>query len=533
MKLHTIAWGAALLGTAAVSALKPGLPVDKVYGVNLGSWLLSESWMFPKEWKAMGGEACDDCSKCAASEFDLVKKLGQNKADQVFAKHWSTWFTQESVNAIADANLNTVRIPLGYWIVESLVNRTTEFYPRGGMTHLKQGLRMLKAKGIHVILDLHALPGVAAPGQMFAGRCTSNVQFYTEKNYQRALNWASTMTALIHSDPDFETVFAVEAINEPVMDANKTPGLGDYEKRFVKTVRETETAMGIQCPGAKNPQTCSNNLHIGAGLLAAAKHAEPAVAKALKFAAAALPRIFSDLGLSKEHLRRTLGVSDDEGILEGNTTEGGRLEHGLVGEIRGRSEDVDIHVPHGSSVGRRAARKRAHRGGVSATLTKRAQSQCLTTAFMNKDWQFNNPANPADAADGPQLYDSHLYFSFGGVADPNADSYMRVICNTDRVPTAYAQKNNPLVFGEWSLATNFAASDQFVRNWSDAQRRIYAGQGDGWIFWSFKVEAGSVYSPAWSYFDALARGYFSKDPSKLANPNVCAPFLKNATSSST
>jgi hypothetical protein len=46
------------------------------------------------------------------------------------------------------------------------------------MRYLKEGLRMLKAKGIHVMLDFHALPGVATPNQMFAGRCTRDVQFY-------------------------------------------------------------------------------------------------------------------------------------------------------------------------------------------------------------------------------------------------------------------------------------------------------------------------------------------------------------------
>jgi hypothetical protein len=46
------------------------------------------------------------------------------------------------------------------------------------MQYLKRGLRMLKAKGIHVILDFHALPGVASANQMFAGRCTTDVQFY-------------------------------------------------------------------------------------------------------------------------------------------------------------------------------------------------------------------------------------------------------------------------------------------------------------------------------------------------------------------
>ena len=46
------------------------------------------------------------------------------------------------------------------------------------MKHLKKGLGWLKKKGIHAMLDHHALPGVASANQMFAGRCTSDVQFY-------------------------------------------------------------------------------------------------------------------------------------------------------------------------------------------------------------------------------------------------------------------------------------------------------------------------------------------------------------------
>ena len=34
-------------------------------------------------------------------------------------------------------------------------------------------------------------------------------------------------------------------------------------------------------------------------------------------------------------------------------------------------------------------------------------------SFMDINWQHNNPANPADAAIGPQGYDNHLYYSFG------------------------------------------------------------------------------------------------------------------------
>lgn len=32
---------------------------------------------------------------------------------------------------------------------------------------------------------------------------------------------------------------------------------------------------------------------------------------------------------------------------------------------------------------------------------------------MDMTWQYNNPPNPADAKDGPQAYDDHLYYSFG------------------------------------------------------------------------------------------------------------------------
>ncbi|KAB5589175.1 Glucan endo-1,6-beta-glucosidase B [Ceratobasidium theobromae] len=542
MKLHSVTLGVVALGATAVSAAAAnGLPVEKVYGVNLGSWLLSEPWMFPNEWLSMGGEICDDCSKCAAHEFGLVKKLGQDKADEVFAEHWSTWFTQESVDTIADANLNTVRIPLGYWIVEDLVDRSTEFYPRGGMQYLKEGLRMLKARGINVLLDLHALPGVASPNQMFAGRCTSDVQFYTEKNYDRALAWTSVMTTLIHSDPDFDTVFALEAINEPIMDANQTPGYGDYQKNFVKVVRQTEASLGIQCldNGSSNFRgSAPTSAAINLALLKAAKSAEPTVAAALTQAAKIIPGILTQLGQPIVRVRRDLGVgigdngSNDMGeIAKGHGA--GRGPLGAFGPVgassRKRSESVSI--PRSSLERHRSRRRRHHARGILGLHQQERTKGCLMTSFMNKGWQYNNPPNPADAAMGPQLYDAHLYFSFGGVAEANADSYMRTICNIDRVKTATTDNNRPLVFGEWSLATNFDASEQFMHDWADAQRYIYAGQAEGWIFWSFKIEPGSVYVRQWSYFDALKAGYFGNDPSKLTNPKVCERWLaKNVTS---
>ncbi|KAG8706182.1 hypothetical protein FRC09_002543, partial [Ceratobasidium sp. 395] len=160
---------------------------------------------------------------------------------------------------------------------------------------------MLKDKGINVILDHHALPGVSSAKQMFAGRCTSDVQFYTPRNYKRALIWAGVMTVITHLDPQFGTVFAIEAINEPEMDYSKTPGLDEYEKNFVKVVRGVELALGIKCSDTDYGKLFSDSTYtfsIGFGILNVAKSAEPAVKEALEEIASILPNVIADLELS-------------------------------------------------------------------------------------------------------------------------------------------------------------------------------------------------------------------------------------------
>ena len=43
------------------------------------------------------------------------------------------------------------------------------------------------------------------------------------------------MTTLSHLDSNFQSVFAIEAVNEPIMDASQTPGYGTctYMRRSV------------------------------------------------------------------------------------------------------------------------------------------------------------------------------------------------------------------------------------------------------------------------------------------------------------
>jgi len=97
------------------------LPIWKIRGVNLGGWLISEPWMMRGEWADMGcghgaGDQDDECS-----EFDSVNFLGQSQADTSFDAHYARWITPSMVQDIQNAGLNTIRIPIGYWALKSLV----------------------------------------------------------------------------------------------------------------------------------------------------------------------------------------------------------------------------------------------------------------------------------------------------------------------------------------------------------------------------------------------------------------------------
>ncbi|KAJ3551313.1 hypothetical protein NM688_g4777 [Phlebia brevispora] len=479
--------------SSAVAVLVSLLPVvragmpDKIYGVNLGSWLVLESWMLPAEWEAMGGESCSDCSTCIATEFAFAQAYPKT-VDATFKQHWETWFTQDDVNQIAAAGLNTVRIPLGYWIVEDLVDRTTEFYPRGGLTELKRGLSQLKAAGISAILDHHALPGVQTPNQQFAGQCTSNVQFYTEANYHRALVWTAVMATLAHLDPDFATAFAIEAVNgkfnhrriafrshllllrlEPIMDANQTPDYGTFQQNFVKVVRAIELIMGIPVPGYQlvAPITTTN------------------------FTAA----IESATNVNSGGLFTSEVVSALQAAIP--------ILNGI-----GASQSIPNIFNFDSS---------------TAPLNSQPGKEMLVTNFMDVNWQYDNPPNPANAAIGPAGFDNHLYYSFGGVADANEDAYLASICHLSRILNDATMGDSPLWFGEWSLATQWDADDDFLHSWADAQKLAYS-LSQGWIYWNFKVEqsdqAGDL-GNSWSYMQGLQNGYFTQDPSQINNGHVC------------
>jgi len=114
-----------------------------------------------------------------------------------------------------------------------------------------------------------------------------------------------------------------------------------------------------------------------------------------------------------------------------------------------------------------------------------------------------------------------------GVASPNEQAYLKSICNLGRLATDQDKDNTPLFFGEWSLSTEFNASDAFLQSWADAQKFAY-GKAEGWFFLNFRLEKSTLegsFPRAWDYIEGVKRGYLTRDPSQLHDSQVCEPYL--------
>ncbi|MGA2870683.1 MAG: glycoside hydrolase family 5 protein [Verrucomicrobiota bacterium] len=115
---------------------------SKFRGVNLGGWLVLESWMVPDLYR--GTDAPDEYSLCLA--------LG-NKAKSRLDRHRDTFITAADFRWIKDCGLNAVRLPVGYWALEA---------PKPYVENARFidfALEQCSQNGLKLLLDLHGAPG--------------------------------------------------------------------------------------------------------------------------------------------------------------------------------------------------------------------------------------------------------------------------------------------------------------------------------------------------------------------------------------
>lgn len=135
---------------------------EKVRGVCLGGWLVLEPWLSPGLFDAAPADAID--------EYTYTAVLGKDEAKARLTAHWDTFITQQDFVDIAAAGLNHVRIPIGYWAVETFPG---DPYVDGQLDYLDRAIDWARDAGLKVIVDLHG--GELTSLRQSAVRCAKDI----------------------------------------------------------------------------------------------------------------------------------------------------------------------------------------------------------------------------------------------------------------------------------------------------------------------------------------------------------------------
>ncbi|KAF7592766.1 exo-1,3-beta-glucanase [Aspergillus hancockii] len=202
---------------------------DKVRGVNLGGWLLLEPWITPSIFDGAGDGAVD--------EWSLTQILGKDEAKARLSAHWESFINQDDFNRMADAGLNHVRIPIGYWAVGSVEG---DSYVDGQLEYLDKAIEWAGAAGLKVMVDLHA-PG-SQNGFDNSGH-KGPIQWQQGDTVSQTLDF---LNSLVERYGGSDVVTSIEAVNEPNVPGGVNQGqLKEYYESVYDTVNNYNPDMSV------------------------------------------------------------------------------------------------------------------------------------------------------------------------------------------------------------------------------------------------------------------------------------------------
>ncbi|KZT27908.1 glycoside hydrolase family 5 protein [Neolentinus lepideus HHB14362 ss-1] len=209
--------------------------VDKIRGVNIGGWLVTEPFSIPSLYEKYP-QAVDEWTLSEA----MANDTGSGGLSQL-NEHYETFITEEDFAQIAGAGLNFVRIPLPYWAIET---RGDEPYnAKVPWTYFLKAIRWARKYGLRINLDLHALPGSQNEWN-HSGRM-NDVNFLNGPmgiaNAQRSLDYIRIIAEFISQDEYTDVVVMFGITNEP---EESIFGLDNLQRYYLQAYNNVRLASG-------------------------------------------------------------------------------------------------------------------------------------------------------------------------------------------------------------------------------------------------------------------------------------------------
>jgi len=211
----------------------------KSRAVNLGGWLVSESWM---SWDS---ELWTDVpsDQVWRGEYNVMKTLGETKGTAAFEAHRKTWITEADIKEIADTSvLNTVRVPVGHWIIrdaDTAPSLGTEgaMYAPGGLKYLDSLINTWAVKyNLAVMISFHAHQGSQNGYEHSSPVTIGTIGWSTSQtNIDNSVQVATFLAARYKDSPAF---LGMALMNEPLPPVDRT-ALQNYYIEAYKQIRAT------------------------------------------------------------------------------------------------------------------------------------------------------------------------------------------------------------------------------------------------------------------------------------------------------
>lgn len=120
-------------------------------GVNLGSWLIHESWMSP----------IDNSEDNITTLEVFTERFGVEKAYELLNIYADNWITENDLDQIAEMGFNCVRVPFWYrnFYYDDKGTKILDDNGEWDFSRLDWVIEESGKRGLYVILDLHGAPG--------------------------------------------------------------------------------------------------------------------------------------------------------------------------------------------------------------------------------------------------------------------------------------------------------------------------------------------------------------------------------------
>ncbi|XP_057818359.1 glucan 1,3-beta-glucosidase isoform X2 [Cryptomeria japonica] len=176
-------------------------------------------------------------------DYQLANGYGPKKAKSVYDKHRSSFITEKDFGFLLKNGINTVRIPVGWWIAYD-PNPPAPFIG-GSLQALDNAFTWAQKHDIRVIVDLHAAPGSQNGMEHSASRDGSADWANSTQHISQSLQIIDFLASRYGNN---SMLLGIELLNEPLVTTVSVDVINKYYTNGYEIVRKhSSTAYVIMC----------------------------------------------------------------------------------------------------------------------------------------------------------------------------------------------------------------------------------------------------------------------------------------------